>query len=395
MLKGKKIILGVSGSIAAYKAVYILRYLKKEGADVKVLMTENATHFVSPLTFSTLSGNSVLKEIFVNEEWQNHALLGRWADLILIAPATCNTIASMANGFCNNLLIAVYLSATCPVIIAPAMDEDMWKHPSTKRNIQKLIYDKVRVLNVNEGDLASGLTGMGRMEEPEEIVAFVRTFLSGTSIYSGKRILVTAGPTVERIDPVRFISNDSSGKMGISIAKAFSEAGGVVTLVCGPVQVELPDKISIVKVRSAAEMFEACMKDFGDYDMIVMAAAVADFTPASPESQKIKKNNENMSITLIPTRDILATAGKIKKGNQVVVGFALETNNEEEYALRKLKSKNADFIILNSINDTGAGFGTDTNKVTIFGKDGGRWAFPLKNKEELARDIVKFLSKHP
>lgn len=394
MLNGKKILLCVTGSIAAYKAVYILRYLKKEGATVKVIMTENATQFVSPLTFSTLSGERVMKGIFIGDEWENHALLGRWADLMLIAPATCNTIAAMANGFCNNLLTAVYLSANCPVLLAPAMDEDMWNHPSTKRNIQKLIYDRVKVLQVNEGALASGLVGMGRMEEPEEIVLAVKKLFSKPAVFSEKKVLVTAGPTVERIDPVRFISNDSSGKMGIYIAQAFSEAGADVTLVCGPVQMALPLGLNVVKVTSASEMYDACMKDFNAYDLVVMAAAVADYTPATPVSQKIKKEGNGLSIALMPTKDILAAAGKIKKENQVIVGFALETNNEEENAIKKLNTKNADFIILNSLNDRGAGFGMDTNKVTIFGKDGGRWNFPLKSKEELAHDIVKFLSQH-
>lgn len=394
MLNGKNIILCVTGSIAAYKAVYILRYLKKEGATVKVIMTENAAQFVSPLTFSTLSEERVLKGIFVNDEWENHALLGRWADLLLIAPATCNTIASMANGLCNNLMTAVYLSATCPVMIAPAMDEDMWKHPATKRNIQKLIYDKVKVLQVIDGELASGLTGMGRMEEPEQIVDAVRNFFSKASVFKGKSVLVTAGPTVERIDPVRYISNDSSGKMGICIAEAFMDAGADVKLVCGPVQVPLPADIPAIHVRSASDMYAACMNDFDRYDLIVMAAAVADYTPATPGHQKMKKKEEHISIDLVPTKDILATAGQLKKKHQVLVGFALETNNEEENAIRKLNSKNANFIILNSLNDSGSGFGMDTNKVTIFGKDGGRWEFPLKSKKELARDIVKFLSQH-
>ncbi len=394
MLTNKKILLCVTGSIAAYKAVYILRYLMKEGATVKVIMTEKAAEFVSPLTFSTLSGERVLQKIFTEDEWENHALLGRWADLMLIAPATANTIASMANGICSNLLTAVYLSATCPVMIAPAMDEDMWKHPSTMRNIQKLIYDRVKVLQVNEGDLASGLKGMGRMKEPDEIVASVKSYFTESLLFAGKKVLVTAGPTIERIDPVRFISNDSSGKMGVSIAQAFFEAGADVRLVCGPVQIELPGSLTIVKVKSAFEMYNACMEDFDSYDVIIMAAAVADFTPASPEHQKVKKKEEEISITLLPTRDILATAGQRKKENQILVGFALETNNEEENALKKLSAKNADFIILNSLNDDGAGFSTDTNKVTIFGRGGGRWEFPLKFKKEIARDIVKFLSQH-
>lgn len=394
MLKEKKIILCVTGSIAAYKAAYLLRLLKKEGAMVKVIMTESATKFVSPLTFSTLSGERVMINLFTDDEWENHALLARWADLILIAPATCNTIASMASGFCNNLLSAVYLSAKCPVMIAPSMDEDMWMHPTTRRNIQKLIYDKVKVLKVNNGDLASGLIGIGRMSEPEEILESVRGFFGSSGLFAGKRILLTAGPTIERIDPVRFISNDSSGKMGISIAKAFLTEGAKTTLVCGPVHQNIPEGIEVKMVENALQMYHACMENFDQYDIIIMAAAVADYAPAAMAAQKIKKQEQNITITLQPTKDILKAAGLKKKKNQILVGFALETENAVENAKHKLMAKHADFIILNSLKDAGAGFGTDTNKITILGRDGRSWEYPLKPKEEVAIDIVNFLSQY-
>lgn len=394
MLNGKKILLCVTGSIAAYKAVYILRLLKQSGSVVKVIMTGSATKFVSPLTFSTLSGERVLTELFTKEGWENHALLGRWADLMLIAPASCNTIATMASGLCNNLLSAVYLSATCPVMIAPAMDEDMWQHSTTRRNIQKLIYDKVKVLRVNEGELASGLVGFGRMKEPGEIVESIKEFFGERSLLSDKKVLVTAGPTKERIDPVRYISNDSSGKMGIAIARSFARLGANVTLVCGPVSEMLPDGVTIKKVENADEMFDACMENFSQYDFIVMAAAVADYTPIKRSIQKIKKSDENTTIMLRSTKDILATAGRSKSANQILVGFALETENAEENARKKLISKKADFIILNSLNDKGAGFGTDSNKITIFGKEGSTWHYPLKSKHEVADDIVNFLIQY-
>lgn len=394
MLKGKKIILCVTGSIAAYKAVFLLRLLKKEQAEVKVIMTESAANFVAPLTFATLSGERVLMNLFRDDEWENHAILARWADLIIIAPATCNTIASMANGFCNNLLDAVYLSATCPVMVAPAMDEDMWAHPTTRRNIQKLIYDKVKVLKVNKGDLASGLSGLGRMCEPEEIMDSVKGFFEETKIFSGKKILITAGPTVERIDPVRYISNDSSGKMGIALAEAFSNFGAKTTLICGPVHQRIPSDIEVHHVTTADEMYNACMGNFFEFDIIIMAAAVADYTPVHVATQKIKKKDGSLTLELQQTKDILYAAGHQKKNNQVVVGFALETENGEENAKKKLVSKKIDFIILNSLSDKGSGFGTDTNKIIIFSKDNSRWEFPLKGKNEVAIDIVKFLSEH-
>lgn len=393
MLKGKKIILGVTGSIAAYKAVFLLRLLIKEGAFVQVIMTHAATTFVSPITFSTLSKNRVGVNLFENDNWENHALLGRWADLILIAPATANTIAKMANGICDNLLQAVFLSAACPVWVAPAMDEDMWNHSSLKRNLNILQADGVNILQVGEGDLASGLSGMGRMAEPEEIIAEVKEYFSDIFSLRGTNVLITSGPTIEPIDPVRFISNHSSGKMGAGLANAFIRSGADVTIITGPTHERINMKSKVIHVRSAEDMFEACMKEFDNARLIIMAAAVADFTPVSISTEKIKKSSGNKTIELKPTRDILLEAGKRKKANQLLVGFALETENEKANALEKLEKKNADYIILNSLKDEGAGFGKETNKVTIFGRDSSLTAFPLKRKEDLAMDIVTFLSK--
>ncbi|MBN9349562.1 MAG: bifunctional phosphopantothenoylcysteine decarboxylase/phosphopantothenate--cysteine ligase CoaBC [Chitinophagaceae bacterium] len=395
MLKAKKILLCVTGSIAAYKAVYLLRLLQRDGASVRIVMTKEATNFVSSLTFSTLSKERVLIDFTENDNWENHALLGRWADLILIAPASCNTIALMAHGICNNLLQAVYLSATCPVMLAPAMDEDMWKHPATQRNIQQLIHDGIKVLDVAEGELASGLFGKGRMIEPEEVFKEVIHFFSKKERFVGKKILVTAGPTVEPIDPVRFISNHSSGKMGVAIADAFVAEGGVVTLVHGPMTEKVEKGINEVSVQTAQEMYSSCLKELSTFDIIVMAAAVADYSPAEKSNEKIKKTQDFLRIDLKKTPDILAEAGKRKKENQILIGFALETENGVENALKKLDKKNADFIILNSLRDQGAGFGKDTNKISIFGKKGFRKDFPLKSKRELAYDILNLISQHP
>lgn len=393
MLKDKKIILCITGSIAAFKSVYLLRFLVKEGVLVKVVMTESATRFVSPLTFSTLSNERVMVHLFENDNWENHSLLGRWADLILVVPASANTIAKMANGLCDNLLMAIYLSASCPVIIAPAMDEDMWKHPVTKRNIQKLIYDKVKVLRVGNGPLASGLSGIGRVAEPEEILEQIKDFFNQKLSMAGKRVLITSGPTVEPIDPVRYISNHSTGRMGVALANTFKEAGADVTIVTGPTTVDIFPGINIIKVTTAEQMYGACMKEVEAAEIIIMAAAVADYTPVDVSSQKIKKNGDELHIVLKPTKDILSAAGKIKRPDQVLIGFALETENEKQNAMGKLKRKNADFIILNSLNDEGAGFGSNTNKISILGKDGSERSFPLKPKEDLATDIVTFISQ--
>lgn len=394
MLEGKKIILCVTGSIAAYKSVFLLRMLSKAGAEVKVIMTPHAGDFVSPLTFSTLSGHRVMINLFEEDNWENHALLGRWADLILIAPATAHTIAGMANGFCDSLLLAVYLSATCTVMIAPAMDEDMWLHPSVRRNIKQLKEDGVKVLNVESGQLASGLIGPGRMAEPQEILKQVESIFSRYSSLKGKKVLITSGPTREPIDPVRYISNHSSGKMGVSLANVFSSGGAEVTIVTGPSTEKINEGIRIKRVNTAAEMYEACRPEIADSDIMIMAAAVADFSPADTSDEKIKKGEGEYRITLKPTVDILAEAGKTKRPDQLLIGFALETHNEKQNALEKMKKKNADMIILNSLRDEGAGFGVDTNKITIFERNGNEQSFPLKKKEDLAKDILLIVEKY-
>lgn len=389
MLKGKKILLGITGSIAAYKAVHLVRLLVKAGAEVKVLMTPSARDFITPLTLSTLSRNPVLTDLFDEQSWSNHVMLGRWADLMLIAPLSCNTLAKMSHGQCDNLLLAVYLSATCPVLLAPAMDEDMWKHPATQENISRLRQFGHRVLPVSSGELASGLIGEGRMAEPEEILAYLEKdfFLPGP--LAGKKALVTAGPTYEHIDPVRFIGNHSTGKMGLAIARELRRKGADVTLVLGPVQgLTLPVDMEILRVVSAAEMHQACMERFPAADLAVMTAAVADYTPLKREENKIKKKEEEFRLDLKKTPDILKSLGEIRQEGQVLVGFALETQDEAENARKKLAAKKADMIILNSLNDAGAGFGHDTNKITIFDKSGGQQVFATKRKEEVARDIV-------
>ena len=404
MLHGKKILLGISGSIAAYKSITLLRLLIRSGAEVKVVMTPAARDFVTPLTLSTLSKNPVAIEMFDENAWANHVMLGRWADLMLIAPLSCNTLAKMAGGFCDNLLLAVYLSATCPVWVAPAMDDDMWNHPTTRRNLALLQEHGNKIIPAEKGELASGLFGMGRMSEPEEILALINKYFDNAShvrkIESdsilGKKVLVSAGPTFEPIDPVRFIGNHSSGKMGIALASELASRGANVNLVMGP-GVEIPELVGIdvTRVKTAEEMYQACMGLFSGSHIAIMAAAVADYTPVETSVEKIKKENGEMTIQLKKTRDILKELGKQKMEGQYLVGFALETNNEKQHALGKLKSKNADMIVLNSLNDAGAGFGYDTNKVTIFDKEGGEWAFPQKSKAEVARDIVDLIiEKH-
>lgn len=389
MLKGKKIVLGITGSIAAYKSIYLLRLLVKEGAEVKIIMTPAAKDFVPVLTLSTLSRNPVLTDLFDEASWANHVMLGRWADLMLIAPLSCNTLAKMANGQCDNLLLATWLSATCPVVVAPAMDEDMWQHPATKENLRKLESFGNKIIPVEKGDLASGLHGEGRMSEPDDILKYISTnfFLSGP--LAGKKAMVTAGPTYESIDPVRFIGNHSSGKMGVAIAGELSRQGADVTLIMGPSHLEITgNEFSVVRVRSAEDMYNASNREFENADIAVMAAAVADYTPVVKATEKIKKKEENLVVELIKTKDILKSLGEKKKKEQVLVGFALETNNEEQYAREKLRNKNADMIVLNSLNDEGAGFGHDTNKITIFGKGGQSFQFPVKTKTAVAKDIV-------
>jgi len=393
MLKGKKILLGVTGSIASYKIPILVRLLVKEGAEVKVIMTPAAKEFVSPLVLSTLSKNNVLIDLSSNDSWANHVMLGRWADVMLIAPLSCNTLAKITNGICDNLLTAIYLSATCPVIIAPAMDEDMWHHPSTKNNISRLVSFGNHIIPVEHGELASGLTGEGRMAEPETIINWLNDFFFNSDQLKGKKALVTAGPTYEAIDPVRFIGNHSSGKMGIAIAKELKKRGAEVTLIIGPTQIQIPLLGKVIKVTSAEQMYNACDEIFQQTDIAIMNAAVADYTPVIISEEKIKKSQDTFSIELKKTKDILQHLGEIKKDRQFLVGFALETNNEKEYALKKLESKNADMIVLNSLNDSGAGFGYDTNKITIFDRANHEYYFDTKSKAEAATDIVNTIIK--
>lgn len=380
--------MGVSGSIAAYKAALLVRLLVKEGAIVKVLMTPSACDFITPLTLSTLSKHEVGVHISEHGNWSNHVMLGRWADVMLIAPASANTMAKMANGISDNLLLAVYLSATSPVLFAPAMDEDMWYHPATKANVARLLSYGHRQLPVQKGELASGLFGEGRMAEPEEIVVYLRQFFHRP--LSGKTALVSAGPTQEPIDPVRFISNHSSGKMGIALAEALADAGAHVQLVLGPTHLSTQHTgITTTRVVTAADMFSSCEQLAPQSDIIVMAAAVADYRPRTVADKKIKKKDDEMNLELEKTTDIARTLGAQKKNGQVLVGFSLETNNEREFALKKLQDKNLDMVVLNSLNDAGAGFNYDTNKVTLLSRNGKEIALPLQSKQEVARNIVQ------
>lgn len=389
MLKGKKIVLGITGSIAAYKSIYLVRLLIKAGAEVKVIITPAAKDFVSSLTLSTLSRNKVLADLFDEQSWANHVMLGRWADIMVIAPLSCNTLAKMANGQCDNLLVATYLSATCPVIVAPAMDEDMWNHPATKTNLKKLEIVGNKIIPVEKGDLASGLYGEGRMAEPEQIIDFITANFFLTRPLEGKKAIVTAGPTYEPIDPVRFIGNHSSGKMGIAIAKELYNRGAGVTLIVGPTSIDTNlTGISVISVKTAGEMYKASTDAFNTADMAIMAAAVADYTPVNPEKEKIKKKEEYFTLELTRTKDILKSLGEKKNAGQVLIGFALETYNERKFAIEKLQCKQADMIIMNSLNDAGAGFGLDTNKITIFEKGGQEFNFEIKSKTEVAKDIV-------
>jgi phosphopantothenoylcysteine decarboxylase / phosphopantothenate---cysteine ligase len=389
MLSGKKILIGITGSIAAYKIPLLVRQLVKEGADVKIVMTPASVSFVSPLTLSTLSRNPVLTDLSDENTWANHVALGRWADLMIIAPLSCNTLSKMASAQCDNLLLAVYLSATCPVMVAPAMDEDMWLHPATKDNLKRLAEHGCAILDVGYGELASGLNGPGRMAEPEGIASALRQFFEKSGQLKGKKALVTAGPTYESIDPVRFIGNHSSGKMGYALADELAGRGAEVTLVSGPVSLTPKNsKVEIVQVTTAAEMHNACLSRAENYDIAIMAAAVADYTPAVVAGQKIKKGGEDLSLILKKTKDILAELGNKKKDRQVLVGFALETDDGVSQAAKKLKEKNADLIVLNSLKDEGAGFGLDTNKVTLFYRDGKQTVVDLKSKKAIAKDIV-------
>jgi len=392
MLQGKKILIGISGSIAAYKSILLTRLLIKAGAEVRIVMTPAAADFVSPLTLSTISKNPVITDLFTEVSWSNHVMLGRWADLMLIAPLTCNTLAKMSSGVCDNMLMATYLSATCPVVVAPAMDEDMWHHPTVTSNLKRLEQFGNLVIPVEEGELASGLFGKGRMAEPEEIVLYISKQIGKSRDLEGKRALVTAGPTYEPIDPVRFIGNHSSGKMGIAIAEELAARGAAVTLVLGPSGQPVSENILLKKITTASEMFDECVSAFPAVDIAVMSAAVADYTPAVVAEDKIKKTNGEFTLQLVKTKDILKQLGELKN-SQILVGFALETNNEEQYAKEKLVRKNADMIVLNSLNDDGAGFGVDTNKITIFRKDGSVEPFGRKSKQQVATDIVDSIVK--
>lgn len=395
-LKGKNIVLGVCGSIAAYKIASLIRLLIKEEASVQVIMTPEATQFITPLTLSTLSKKPVLVDYYDPKtgEWNNHVHLGLNADLILIAPASANTLAKMANGFCDNLLTATYLSAKCPVYFAPAMDLDMWKHPATQNNLSLLASFGNIIIPPGNGELASGLVGEGRLAEPEEIVTFLQNHLNTAKPLAGKMALVTAGPTYEAIDPVRFIGNHSSGKMGYAIAEELQRLGAQVTLVSGPTHLKASEAITTIAVRSAQEMFDACDTRFDSSDIIVMSAAVADYTPKETAVEKIKKKAEDFTIELKKTTDILGTLGQRKSIQQTLVGFALETNNELANAQDKLRRKNADFIVLNSMQDKGAGFGTDTNKITVLSPHSGIKNYDLKSKQEVAKDIGQIIVEH-
>lgn len=392
MLQGKKILIGVTAGIAAYKIPLLVRLLVKNGAEVKVIMTASASSFITPLTLSVLSKNPVYVDFFNEKtgEWNNHVELGLWADLFLIAPATANTISKVANGQADNLLLATYLSARCDVAVAPAMDLDMWKHQATQENINKLKEANIEILNPESGELASGLSGEGRMQEPESLFEYIKAKFD-IGILKGKKILVTAGPTYEAIDPVRFIGNHSSGKMGIAIADKAYELGAEVTLVCGPTKIDSKYDYKRVNVISASEMYEAVKALQKDADAIIMAAAVADYTPKQIASEKIKKKEVEFTLELSKTNDILKYLGENKPINQVLVGFALETDNEEQNALEKLKSKKLDFIVLNSLKDKGAGFDVETNQVTIIDKNNKIEKFVLKSKVEVAQDILSKL----
>ena len=395
-LQGKKIILGICGSIAAYKSAELCRLFVKSGAEVKVIMTTSAGDFISPLTLSTLSGYEVVTSVHDGSNWSGHVELGLWADVLVIAPITANTIAHFANGLCDTMLDAVYLSAKCTVLFAPAMDLDMWIHPSTKSNVEKLISFGNVLVPVEHGELASGLVGFGRMAEPAHILDFVIAHFNKHLDLSGKNILITAGPTHEKLDPVRFIGNSSTGKMGLALVRECLERGACVELVLGPVTEKIftHPNLSVTNIISADDMMKACAVHFQNADIAIMAAAVADYRPITEESQKIKKSDDEISLKLAKTTDIAASLGAIKQPGQVLVGFALETENELEYAEKKRIKKNFDLIILNSMNDKGAGIGTSTNKVTIIGSEGIILATQLLPKSKIAKIIIDETIKH-
>ena len=390
MLKGKKIVIAVTGSISAYKSLFLLRLLVKEGADVKVIMSKSAHDFIQPLSFSTLSKHPVCSDFTeseLNGVWNNHVEMALWADLILVAPCTANTLAKFAAGMCDSYLIAVLMSAQCPLFFAPAMDHDMMEHAGTQDNLKRIAEMGCTVLAPGYGELASGLIGKGRLSEPEEILSAVVSYFNPNQRLKGLRAMVNAGPTYEAIDPVRFIGNRSSGKMGIAIAQALRTQGADVTLVLGPVHESVPDGIKTIRVESAKEMFEACTDGFQNADIAVLAAAVADYRPANVSTEKIKKKDSPLDLRLEETEDIAAALGKSKKANQKLICFALETENEEAHALSKLQRKNADMLVLNSLRTEGVHFGSDNNAVTLFHSDGSKKEISLKSKSEIAQII--------
>lgn len=395
MLKGKKILIGVTASIAAYKAIHLVRLFVKENAEVQVIMTPDAQDFVTPLSLSALSNRPVLVKPFNRDDgkWNSHVDLGNWADIMIIAPASANTLAKMANGIADNLVLTTFLAAKCPVFFAPAMDLDMYKHPTTQNNVRKLISYGFKLIDSSEGELASGLIGQGRLEEPEIIIQIILDFFKKKKDLKGKNVLITAGPTYENIDPVRFIGNYSSGLMGFSIAKEIVQRGANVTLISGPVNFII-DNLKRFNVVTAEEMYNACSENFPKADITIMAAAVADYTPIICEQSKIKKYKSDLTIKLKSTIDILSKLGEAKKDNQILVGFALETDNEIENAKKKLKKKNLDFIVLNSLKDKGAGFKYNTNKISIIDKSDNIKSFSLKSKQEVAIDIVDKLVEY-
>ena len=395
MLKNKKIVLGITGSIAAYKACILVRLLIKKGAEVQVVMTPAAKEFITPLTLSTLTQKPVVSEFFDRRDgsWHSHVNLGLWADAMIVAPASASTIGKMANGVADNMLITTYLSMKAPVFVAPAMDLDMYAHPTTQQNLKKLVSYGNHIIEPGTGFLASNLEGKGRMEEPEKIVEALEQYFAKQSLLAGKEVLITAGPTYEKIDPVRFIGNYSSGKMGFALAEVCAEQGAEVTLVSGPVSLTAKHPaIKRIDVESAAEMYNAATKCFPKADIAILCAAVADFTPKVTADKKIKRKGNNLKLELQPTQDIAAALGAAKKKKQVLVGFALETNDELKNARDKMKRKNLDFIVMNSLQDKGAGFRVDTNKVTILDSH-GLTAFDTKSKREVAEDIVEHLSQ--
>ncbi|RHJ87885.1 bifunctional phosphopantothenoylcysteine decarboxylase/phosphopantothenate--cysteine ligase CoaBC [Parabacteroides sp. AM08-6] len=396
MLEGKHIILGITGSIAAYKAAYIIRGLVKKGAEVQVVITPAGKEFITPLTLSTLSSNPVISEFFSNRDgsWHSHVDLGLWADAMLVAPATASTIGKMANGIADNMLVTTYLSCKAPVFVAPAMDLDMFAHPTTQQNLERLRSFGNHIIEPGEGELASHLVGKGRMEEPDKIIEVLSDFFTSQTQLQKKKIVITAGPTYEKIDPVRFIGNYSSGKMGFALAEACAGQGAEVTLIAGPVSLKTNHpNIKRIDVESAEEMYQAAMKAFPVSDAAILCAAVADYRPEVQASEKIKRETKGeMTLKLVSNKDIAASLGAIKRDGQVLVGFALETNDEAAHAESKLKRKNLDFIVLNSLRDAGAGFRCDTNKISIIDKEGEVRVFPLKSKQGVAIDIVNKLA---